>query len=231
MAIPVLAGLMHDVATILGEPVDLSETLARVTRTARDLVPGVDYASISVRRPDGTLETLVPTDLVTVQADLVQHELEEGPCYDAVTDKTLTYALDLANEPRWPTYGPKAAALGVSSQLAVRLYDQAGTRAGLNLYAITAGALDGSLESAEALGCLAQVALIHARDRETLAEALHTRETIGKAVGIVMERYDVSGERAFSYLVRRSQTSNVKLRDIAAEIADRRSAVPRTPSA
>jgi hypothetical protein len=222
MTILGLTDLMHDAAAILGEPVDLAGTLARVTRTARDLVPGVEHASISVRHPDGTLETVAPTDPITVQADLIQHELEEGPCFDAVTDELVTYAADLANEATWPTYGPKAAALGFHAQMAIRLYDASQARAGLNLYAIEHGALEDSLESAVAVASLAQVALTQARDRLSLAGALKTREIIGKAIGIVMERYDINDERAFHYLVRRSQTTNVKLRDVAAEIVDRK---------
>jgi AmiR/NasT family two-component response regulator len=41
---------------------------------------------------------------------------------------------------------------------------------------------------------------------------------IGKAVGIVMERYDLSDERAFAFLKRLSSHSNVKLRLVAEQV-------------
>jgi ANTAR domain len=41
---------------------------------------------------------------------------------------------------------------------------------------------------------------------------------IGKAVGILMERYRLDSDRAFQLLVRTSQDSNTKLRDVAAGI-------------
>ena len=56
------------------------------------------------------------------------------------------------------------------------------------------------------------------RHEEDLQAALYTRQQIGVAVGIVMERYTLTRERAFSFLVRTSQTGNVKLRDVAATI-------------
>jgi hypothetical protein len=222
MTLPGPADPTYDTTPSREEPLDLAVTLARVTWSARALVPGVEHASISLRHPDGTLETVAPTDPIAVQADLVQNELEEGPCFDGETKELVTYAADLANELRWPAYGPKAAALGFHSQLAARLFDAGGTRACLNLYAIEPGAIDGSLESARALCCLAQVAVTQARDRESLVVALQSRELIGKAIGMVMERYDVRDDRAFSYLVRQSQTSNIKLREIAARLVARK---------
>jgi AmiR/NasT family two-component response regulator len=51
-----------------------------------------------------------------------------------------------------------------------------------------------------------------------LKGAIGTRETIGKAIGMVMQRYDLSDERAFEFLIRVSQDGNIKLRDIAREI-------------
>ena len=48
--------------------------------------------------------------------------------------------------------------------------------------------------------------------------ALESRRAIGMAIGIVMERYQIDDDRAFAFLVRVSQHSNVKLRDVAADI-------------
>jgi AmiR/NasT family two-component response regulator len=56
------------------------------------------------------------------------------------------------------------------------------------------------------------------RKVETLEEALETRTIIGQAQGILMERFSLSADEAFAYLRRRSNTDNVKLRDLAVEI-------------
>ncbi len=53
-----------------------------------------------------------------------------------------------------------------------------------------------------------------------LNEALSTRKVIGQAIGIAMERYGIDETRAFEFLIRVSQTSNTKLRDVATEIVE-----------
>ena len=45
---------------------------------------------------------------------------------------------------------------------------------------------------------------------------------IGQAIGILMERYEMDEERAFAFLVRASSQSNIKLRDLAAELVEAR---------
>ncbi len=53
---------------------------------------------------------------------------------------------------------------------------------------------------------------------EHLRVALASRETIGIAKGMLMLRYGLNEEQAFSYLSRTSQHNNVKLRDVAAQV-------------
>ena len=50
--------------------------------------------------------------------------------------------------------------------------------------------------------------------------AVLARTTIGKAVGILMERYQMNEDRAFAYLTRASSHGNLKLRDVAQEVVD-----------
>lgn len=215
-----LVDLMNDVAANLGEPGELADTLARITRAAQETVPGVAHASISLRHADGRLETKAATNPLVDEADQIQHDLAEGPCYDAVTDSLVTYSPDLAHATEWPRYGPKAAALGFRSQMAFRLYEKGAERAGLNLYSLELHAFEDSAEIAALFASHARVALGHAQDRDSLSAAITTREDIGKAVGIVMERYQLTGERGFELLIRLSQTSNIKLRDVAAQILE-----------
>ena len=49
-----------------------------------------------------------------------------------------------------------------------------------------------------------------------LEKALESRDVIGQAKGILMERERVSGDEAFEMLRSSSQHLNVKLRDVAA---------------
>ena len=63
-----------------------------------------------------------------------------------------------------------------------------------------------------------------------LRAALVNRETVGMAMGLVMERYDVDPDAAFAILRQLSQNSNTKLVMLAAEIVDRHSASVRASS-
>lgn len=213
--------VMADVAASLSEPGDLVDTLTRISSTARDTVPGADYASITVRHADGRLETLATTDALVIQADAIQYELREGPCYDAVTETEASYCADLGTDTQWPTYGPRARLLGLRSQLAIRLSATKGAYTGLNLYATEPDAFsEEPMDVARLFSSHAQVALGFARELESLKGAVGTRQVIGEAMGIVMERYGLTQERSFEFLIRMSQTSNIKLREVARGIVE-----------
>lgn len=212
-----VATLMADVAQNLGDSTGTEDTLTRITRCACDTIPGADYASISVRYPDGHLITLGPTHEVTSRADSLQYSLREGPCYDAASSKSVVSSEDVETDPRWPSYGPAAADLGLKSQLALLCYENSQSRGALNLYSRQTGLTD-QHEMAELFAKHAAVAMGYVYTVDGLHDALTARKVIGQAIGITMERYELDEDRAFEFLVRVSQTGNVKLRDIAAEI-------------
>ena len=47
---------------------------------------------------------------------------------------------------------------------------------------------------------------------------MDTRDLIGQAKGILMERFKLTGEQAFELLVQASQTTHRKLREVADEL-------------
>jgi AmiR/NasT family two-component response regulator len=57
---------------------------------------------------------------------------------------------------------------------------------------------------------------------EQLTEAVEHRTTIGKALGMLMERFDFTDDEAFQYLRQCSQAQNRKLYDIAVEFVETR---------
>jgi AmiR/NasT family two-component response regulator len=64
----------------------------------------------------------------------------------------------------------------------------------------------------------AAVAMVGAQEQHRLRQAVSSREVIGQATGVLIERYKTTPEAAFMLLVRASQRSNRKLRDIAEEL-------------
>lgn len=206
-----------DLSRVL-KPGDLDATLGQITAAAVRLLPDVAYASVTVRHGDERLETVSATDPLVLATDQSQYELREGPCYDAATDRPQVLAPDLADDPRFPHYGPVAVAAGVRSQAAFRLFERNGAQGALNLYSTRPGAFADLGQTAGLFRNQAAVAIAYAHEITNLAEALETRTTIGKAMGIVMERYQLTDERAFAFLTRLSQHRNVKLRLVAEEL-------------
>ena len=189
-----------------------------LTRSATENIPGADFVSVTVRRGHEPLRTLSATDPLAEQADRIQYELREGPCYAAVTDDRFVLVNDLAAATEFPRYGPRAAALGIRAQSAIQLLHD-GQTAGLNLYARTAGAFDrDTVHLAELFATQAGALLGFAAQVEQLSEALHSRTDIGMAVGILMERYGIGQRQAFAFLVRNSQNRNVKVRILAQQV-------------
>src|SRR3954451_23978202 len=199
-------------------PGDLDRTLAQITSAAVEVLPSVQYSSITVKHADGKLVTAAPTDDLLLRVDATQYELREGPCYDAAVDAAYVIASNLGADERYPNYGPKAVEEGIRAQIGVRLFDARSSQGALNLYSTRVGAFD-DLETLSGLFAhQAGVAIAYAHHVENLEEAVRTRTTIGQAVGIVMERYGLDDERAFAFLARLSQQRNVKLRQVAEEL-------------
>jgi hypothetical protein len=197
----------------------VNEALGVLSASAAQNIPGAEFASVTVRYPDQTLATVAATDDMADVLDKIQYELREGPCYAAVTDERFVLVADLARSDQFPNYGPRAVELGVRCQLATQIAHN-GAQAGLNVYARRPDAFDRTaVQIAELFGSHAGLLLGYARQAETLGEGMHTRQDIGTAVGIVMERYGVDRDRAFEFLVRTSMHRNVKVREIAQQIA------------
>jgi GAF domain-containing protein len=212
-----LVGAAEELAATLS-PHDLDHTLARVTSAAVDALPDVDYASITVRHEDGTLETVATTDQSLCDLDLRQYELQEGPCYEAAMDVPYVSATDLEHDERYPRYAPDAAKLGIRSQAGIRLFDAPNSQAGLNLYSRRVGAF-ADFESVAALFARQSATVIeYARELQALHEAALTRDLVGRAVGIAMERYGLSDHRAFALLTRLSKHHDVALAVVAQSI-------------
>lgn len=207
-------------------PGDLDATLESITRAAVEVLPNVAFASITVKHGDGTLGTSAPTDPSILALDAAQYEFQEGPCYEAATETVHVTSPYLADDDRFPRYGPVAVAAGIQAQAGIRLFDGPDANGALNLYSLQRG----SFEDLDMLGQLfvhhSAVALAYAREVTQLQEAVRTRQLIGQAVGVTMERFDLDDARAFAFLTRLSQDNNIKLRVIAerllAEVNDRR---------
>lgn len=213
--------MMRTVAASLSEPGDIEQALRRITNTAKATVAGVDCASISIRHHNGRLETVAPTHPGVTQVDLLQYQLNEGPCYDAVTEEDVIYCRDLANDSRWPTFGPRAAAIGLLSQLAIGLAHPGGSFTALNLYSHDLYAFEDHQMVADLFASHAKVVLRYALEVQRLNNALSAGTTVGQATGIIMERQGVDAECALERLQELAVANAADLVDVAERVVRR----------
>jgi GAF domain-containing protein len=196
-----------------------------VVRSAVGLVQGADWASITLLT-QGRFSTPAATHPEALASDLLQYELQSGPCVDAILDDTLYRAADMRADDRWPTYGPRVAnEHGVNSMLSYRLHlDQDTAIAGLNLYSTRLDAFDDDdVSTGLMLATIASFAMTAALARMEVAQlrdALERSREIGRAIGIVMSRHNLTREQAFNVLRMVSQDSNRKLHDVAVDVVD-----------
>jgi hypothetical protein len=199
-------------------PGDLDATLDQITAAAVELLPSVQYSSITILRSDGELTTAAPTDPLIVRLDAEQYRVRQGPCYDAATHDNQVISSNLGADERFPEYGRTAVEMGIRSQIGVRLFDTPKSHGALNLYSSRVGAFDDLASLSALFAHQAGMAISYAHEIGTLQEAVQSRTTIGQAVGILMERYNLNDERAFAFLKRVSSQRNVKLRLVAQQL-------------
>jgi GAF domain-containing protein len=224
-----------DLGRHLFTPDSVEEVLDRIVTAAVDLIDGADLASLSVLTAGGGIRTPAYTDPLALHLDEVQYDTGEGLLVDTAFGGHLPYldAADLAASSEWPTFAPLAAGLGIRAVLSLGVFTSGSagrqparpahwrTLGALNLYARRPHAFD---RNAHDVGLLlaahAAVALAATAQASQLREALRSRDVIGQAKGILMERRKLTADEAFEVLRETSQRLNIKLRDVAAWIAD-----------
>ncbi|WP_328774015.1 GAF and ANTAR domain-containing protein [Streptomyces sp. NBC_00286] len=205
----------------------VQETLDEIVASAVKLVDGCSAAGILAVRK-GRAVTLAACGDVVQESDRLQGELGEGPCFDLArgTDGERIYRIaDLSQpQPTWERFAAEALKLGVGGMTGVLLYTDNDDFGALNLYARRPGTFSEDIETAGwLLASHAAVALSSARTIDQLEHAMETRHAIGEAMGILMERHQLSEEDAFNVLRRISQHHNIKLRDLAQRVRAERS--------
>lgn len=219
-----IASALTDAARAIDGQQSLDHTLDAIVRAAQETVPGFEHVGISVTSRGngngGSIETRAGTGRLVWEVDELQYKLGEGPCYDAIVNGGVTVMEDVRTEQRWPRYVEEVERLGLRAQMGLQLYTDEGALGGLNFYAAEPGVDPDAIQLAELFAAHAAIALGRSRHEHQLKESVASRQAIGTAVGIVMERYRLTEDRAFQFLVRASSTSNIRLRAIAQEIVD-----------
>ena len=223
---PELADAFSELSDLLLSRETPESTLRLIASLAVRVIPGCDGAGVSVIAGRRIL-TVAQTDVTAERVDQVQRETGQGPCVAATLEDAPASIVvdDMETESRWPDYATRVSEFGVGSMVAfpLRTDELLGS---LNLYARKAHAFT---DEDGAVGALfaahAAVALANAQARaadigeiENLRVALDTRRVISEAVGILIEREQISSDEAFKRLSAISQKLNRKVRDVAGDV-------------
>lgn len=198
---------------------DPGSTLVEIVRAAVELVPGCDEGSISVVLGRRRVTSQAPPGDLPRVVDALQEKLGQGPCLDAAYEQETVRVSDMAIEQRWPLFTRGALEAGAAGMLSFQLYVEGDNLGALNLFTRRRNAFD---DESEHVGLLfaahAAVAYSAAQQQASAARVVATRQLIGRAEGILMERHKLTADQAFALLVRASQQGNVKLRDVASRL-------------
>lgn len=210
---------LADAARSLQEKTSTQEMLDEAVQIAVEIIEGCDLAGMSIVNPRG-VETPAGSGDALKRLDALQFELKEGPCFDVLQNQEIVLGRDLATDARWPNWGPRVAReIGVGSIVSYRLFTTADTLGAMNLYSLRTDAFDTEdIDNGGALAAHVAVALAESQNVTNLETAINVRTVIGRAEGILMERFDLSPAQAFAVLRRVSQARNIKLNRVAEEL-------------
>jgi GAF domain-containing protein len=216
-----VAARLARLAAAVRKPESVESAGRRIVRAAPLIVAGTSMAGLIAVRGDGTVETRACTDGVVMSLDRLQSHYGEGPglAACAAQDAVTIAVMDTTADRRWPRFGAAAARLGVRSMISCSLPLQGSGAFALNLHAPRPGAFDAvAVEHAAFFAAYAALALDQARLAQNLGTALTSRQAIGEASGILMERHRIGSAEAFARLSAASQRLNVKLWRVAAHV-------------
>ncbi|MGV0851554.1 GAF and ANTAR domain-containing protein [Mycolicibacterium phlei] len=202
---------------------DADTVIAELAEHAAIEVPGAQYAGITVTRRSRNVETPAATHLYPMLLDKIQQRHQQGPCLTAAWDEKVVHVADLEADDRFPLYRQDALAeTPIRSIMAFQLFIEGETMGALNVYSEHPQAFDGQSRTIGLVfAAHSSVAWNAARRDEQFRQALSSRDIIGQAKGMIMERYGVDAVQAFDLLRRLSQDSNVPLIRVATELVEK----------
>lgn len=219
---PPAPSLLAEQLRALASAPDAEQTLRLAVAAVIETAEGADCADVTVDR-DGVTTTLAASDDLAAAIGALQDQVDEGPCLSSLRDGAFVLAPDLAHDDRWPRFAPGAVDRGIRSVTAHPLYVDDGTSrhvyGALNVFGRRTDQDHGGVEAGAIVAAHCSL-LLHAHAvREQLRAAIDTRDLIGQAKGVLMERHGVAAPTAFQMLRRASMDLNTKLREVAAQVA------------
>ena len=205
----------------------LTSVMHKIVELTRRTIPGAASVSVTFLE-DGRATTAAHSGQLALELDERQYERGYGPCLDAAAGGEILRIQDMETETRWPVFTADARRFGTGSSMSLPVPVQREFSAAVNIYSTETHAFDEeAVELASTFAAYAGVALANmhlyeaqGRVAEQLQTAMKSRATIEQAKGVLMCARRCAAGEAFDILVKLSQDTNRKLRDVAQVVID-----------
>lgn len=236
---------LDELSTALGRIMGLLLTEEKVdhavrhlSRAVRDSIPGTAGAGVSIIDPEARPISSGSTDRVVERADALQYELVQGPCLTAWATQQSVLINDAATEARWPNWTAAVVDMPIRSVISTPLMADGQAIGAMKIYAAAPGAFeDATMALMELFAAPAATLLSNIQTAETperisasLQSALHSRDLINRACGILMERRTLTEDAALQHLMRQARATRRTLRDVSASLVAGMSSDPHRGS-
>ena len=221
-----LVQVIREFTGTLLNPYDLADVLHRLTEHSMEVLDACG-CGIMLEGDDGDLAFAAASDDSVVAIERHQERAHEGACFEAYQRNEVVAIEDAtAIRERWPAYASRLEDAGLAAVIGVPMNAFAQTIGVINIYrSEPVQWTDEDIEAAEIMASIGAGYIVYGADMraqhdlaQQLKTAISTRDLIGQAKGILMEREGLSAEAAFAALREFSQRSNRRLREVAMEV-------------
>lgn len=211
----------------------MDEAVTNILRVGMSTLGHDPSVSLTISQPREPEKRFVTRDATTSWArdlDEWQYEHGEGPCLTADQTGETCIVTDTRSDGRFPAFCARARELGVGSCVSYPMLVRGQSLGSINVFYDAPGDLDPAMvEAGEQLARTAAPLLANwlahmrvTRLTEQLEEALEGRGVIERAKGLLMGELGIDEDRAFDVLRTQSQHENIKLREVAAQLLEKR---------
>lgn len=203
---------------------DLADTVTAVAATALDTIAGADSVDLILMGARRIATSAGSQGPLGSRLSELEAQLRQGPSWHSCAREVDVFVADLRDASthlRWPHLLPAAGALPVRSVMSLHLATPGRSLGALIITSTQPHTFDDEDRGiARTLAAVASLSIAAAVDHQQLTQALLSRDVIGQAKGILMERHRLTAEQAFDLLRTASVHRNTKLRTIAAHVAE-----------
>lgn len=204
----------------------VDRAVQKLARAIKEAIPGTVGAGVSLLDGRGRRTSAGFTDGIVERADVLQYELGQGPCLNAWAAEETVLVDDVRTDPRWPDWSAAVASLPVRSLVSAPLISGRECIGALKVYAALPSAYGpGTGRLLELFSAPAATLLSHIQTSEAphrisagLQAALHSRDTVNRACGMLMERHGLDHGQALQQLMRRARGNGNTLQQVSAEM-------------